>query len=600
MSNILLETKYVGQIEGNFYLPDYQRGYRWTESEIRLLLDDIYESGGNPYCLQPIVVKKRDDRFELIDGQQRLTTIYLIYKYIEQTVSQLYKPRFTLEYETRSESGKFLDKIDLTQREKNIDYHFIANAFEFIDRYFEEKSGGNTLVMAGLLTDLNSMFTKSVSVIWYEVDSAEDGIELFERLNIGKIPLTSSELVKALFLKDSAQDEMSGRQEEVSLQWDLIEHELRESSLWGFLSNIDADQMPTRIDLILDMIANKSAKNKEKYFTFFHFDAEIKKKKLEGAKNPLLDVWSSVYHVFLTLREWYANHDFYHKIGYLIAAGVSLSKIYDIWRNVGSPVPLAKNEFLLELDRLISESLGLKSREELSRLDYNSNKEKLQKVLLLFNVETERLMDEGKRRFPFERHKDKNVRWSLEHIHAQNSESLKNNKDIKAWLESHLSLLQSPENNFVKADDQLIEKMEVLIDQLHSGKDPGNVRERFNEIRQEVVTLYTPKEDMNKGDSYLHGIANMALLDAAQNAALSNSVFDVKRCRVIGYDREGKYIPICTKHVFFKYYTPSNPSPIFWGQFDRDNYVEAIDEKIAPYYFGVEGDAEENADGEND
>lgn len=83
MSNIILDTKNVGKIKGLFYLPDYQRGYRWTSEEIKLLLDDIYESAGKPYCLQPIVVKKSNERFELIDGQQRLTTIYLICKYME-------------------------------------------------------------------------------------------------------------------------------------------------------------------------------------------------------------------------------------------------------------------------------------------------------------------------------------------------------------------------------------------------------------------------------------------------------------------------------------------------------------------------------------
>ena len=57
MSNIILDTKNVGKIKGLFYLPDYQRGYRWTSEEIKLLLDDIYESAGKPYCLQPIVVK---------------------------------------------------------------------------------------------------------------------------------------------------------------------------------------------------------------------------------------------------------------------------------------------------------------------------------------------------------------------------------------------------------------------------------------------------------------------------------------------------------------------------------------------------------------
>lgn len=588
MSNILLETKNVGRIKGDFYLPDYQRGYRWTKDEIKLLLDDIYESGGQPYCLQPIVVKKNDDKFELIDGQQRLTTIYLICKYMESKLGDLYEPSFKLEYETRKESAHFLTDIDLSLRNKNIDYHFIADAFEYIDLYFNEKSHGERREMAAYLTKLNEYFISSVSVIWYEVDTNEDGIELFERLNIGKIPLTSSELVKALFLKDSVRDQMSGRQEEVSLQWDMIEHELRNPSFWGFLSNIDGDQMPTRIDLLLDLIAEKTEKNKENYFTFFYFDNEIKKIAKTNTPNPLLEVWSNIYHVFLTLREWFANHDFYHKIGFLITVGVPLRKIYEVWRNGICNTPLAKDEFLSELDRMISEAIGIKDREELLSLSYDNKKDKLQKVLILFNVETERLMDEHKRRFPFDKHKESF--WSMEHIHAQNAESLKKNKDILSWLESHFSILKSTEKDVFAAPDELMEKIKRLIEQLHSGKDPGNVRERFNEIQQEVISIFSPEEEIDKENPYLHGLGNMALLDASQNAALSNSVFDVKRHRVIEYDKDGKYIPICTKHVFFKYYTQENPSLFFWGEADRTNYVAALEEKIAHYYSGNDED----------
>ena len=88
---------------------------------------------------------------------------------------------------------------------------------------------------------------------------------------------------------------------------------------------------------------------------------------------------------------------------------------------------------------MISESISIKDKEELLNLSYDTRKDKLQKVLTLFNVETERLMDDGKRRFPFDKHKDSI--WSLEHIHAQNAESLKKNKDILTWLESHIALL---------------------------------------------------------------------------------------------------------------------------------------------------------------
>lgn len=81
-NNIILETKFVADIRGSFYIPSYQRGYRWSETEVVRLLDDIYQNGKKNYCLQPVVVRKKEDRYELIDGQQRLTTLYLIYKYI--------------------------------------------------------------------------------------------------------------------------------------------------------------------------------------------------------------------------------------------------------------------------------------------------------------------------------------------------------------------------------------------------------------------------------------------------------------------------------------------------------------------------------------
>lgn len=581
MSDILLDTKNVGKIKGLFYLPNYQRGYRWTSEEIKLLLDDIYESNGNPYCLQPIVVKKKGERFELIDGQQRLTTIYLICKFMEAKLGDLYEPSFKLEYETRKESASFLGNIDLSLKNQNIDYYFIASAYEYIEYYFTEKAQGDRREMAAYLTKLNEYFMSSVSVIWYEVNSAEDGIELFERLNIGKIPLTSSELVKALFLKDSAQDKMSGRQEEVSLQWDMIEQELQNPSFWGFLSNTDGDQKPTRIDLILDLMVDESSNDREKYRTFFYFDQQIKALPETTTGNPLLEIWSRIYHVFLTLREWYMNHDFYHKIGYLVTIGVPLKKIYTTWQNDGN-TPLAKNIFLEELDKMISESINIKDNEELLSLSYDTKNDKLKKVLTLFNVETERLMDDRKRRFPFDKHKDS--KWSLEHIHAQNAESLKKNKDILAWLESHIAILKSSESSIFEANNELLEKMEILIKQLHSDKDPGNVRERFNEIQKEVIILFSPKEDDIKENSYSHELANMALLDVSQNAALSNSVFEVKRHRVINYDKEGRYIPICTKHVFFKYYTQESPSLFFWGETDRRDYVEALIEKISPYY----------------
>ena len=68
-----------------FYIPSYQRGYRWTEQQVLDLLNDILEfrnKNSGFYCLQPVVVKKLSNGYwELLDGQQRLTTLFIILKY---------------------------------------------------------------------------------------------------------------------------------------------------------------------------------------------------------------------------------------------------------------------------------------------------------------------------------------------------------------------------------------------------------------------------------------------------------------------------------------------------------------------------------------
>lgn len=128
------------------------------------------------------------------------------------------------------------------------------------------------MLKAGLFVradDIQSEFgeglKEDVKIIWYEVGESEDAISLFTRLNIGKIPLTSAELVKAMFLsRDNAENMRREKQEEISLQWDGIERELHNESLWFFLTNSVKGEYQTRIDLVLDLIAGKDESTREK------------------------------------------------------------------------------------------------------------------------------------------------------------------------------------------------------------------------------------------------------------------------------------------------------------------------------------------------
>ena len=564
MDEIKLEAKFVGDIQGVFNVPSYQRGYRWGKEEVERLLNDIYgifdEETNSPrnYCLQPIVVKRNADTYDLIDGQQRLTTIYLIYKYMSVVSNGwvVKGPKFSLQYETRSDSKDFLENIDINRKEENIDFLFIANAYETIGNWFNNSDGELSVIMNHMITYL----TENVKIIWYEVNDSEDSIALFERLNIGKIALTSAELVKAMFLSSAGNEEMDReKQEEIALQWDNMEKELHNESLWYFLTNNLGQSYQTRIDLILDLIAKKNKSSKEKYYTFFAIDRISKDRSLKS-------IWTEIVHTFLVLKDWYGNHELYHKVGYLIASNsMTLGDIYYSSQN------LTKRQFLNKLDEFIKNSI--KIEKNYGELSYDKSYEysDIFKLLLLFNVESVRKNGEKTQWFPFDKFKfvdNGSVVWSLEHIHAQQSEGLKTQEEWREWLILHLESIESIGNSV------LATKIKKMLD---NKKIIGG---EFETIQNEVFEALSVKGNVG----YLHSISNLALLNSSNNAALSNSTFDVKRNEIIKMDKRGEFIPFCTKMVFLKYYTPSEHNQLhFWGQPDREAYVSAINETLKNY-----------------
>lgn len=568
-TEIKLETKLVGSIEGDFYIPSYQRGYRWGPDEVTRLLDDVYANGTKNYCLQPVVVRRNGDRYELIDGQQRLTTLYLIYRYMHTSSGGfLDEPKFTLKYETRDKSEDFLTSIDLARKEENIDFWFICDAYEHIEKWFANKDKKSTL------TNINKFFDENVKIIWYEVGEDEDAIALFARLNIGKIPLTSAELVKAMFLSRDSEDAMDKeKQEEIALQWDTIEKELHNDSLWYFLTNRVNLNYQTRIDLILDLIAKKPANSKDKYFTFFFFDYLKKKGSLD-------DIWKVIQHTFLILKDWYENHELYHKIGYLIASGAnSLAEIFELSEGK------TKNAFKTSLDALITDSIKINNNYADLSYEKATDYARISRLLLLFNVESVCQIDGQSQRFPFNQFKYQNsgkVMWSLEHIHAQQSEGMRTQEQWKEWLKLHRPSIEALDGDHA-----------ALLDDMQQALDKQKLeRHEFETVQDKVIAELS----VQGNTEYLHSIANLALLNTADNAALNNSTFDVKRNAIVEMDKAGQYIPFCTKMVFLKYYTPSAKNQLhFWGQADRIAYVENINRVLGKYLvekISVEQEAE--------
>ena len=562
-ADIKLETKLVGSVEGNFDIPSYQRGYRWGKDEVYRLLDDIYTNGANNYCLQPVVVRKNLDRYELIDGQQRLTTMFILLKYIQKEFKPRIKLNYSLSYETRTNSEAFLNSVEKELAETNIDFFHIYNAYQTINGWFIDQK--DDVIAADKLYEY---LVERVKIIWYEVDESEDAIALFTRLNIGKIPLTSAELVKAMFLSRDNNSEMDReKQEEISLQWDNIEKALHNNSLWYFLTNHSNVKYQTRIDLILDLISSKPADNKEKYYTFFYFDNLNKEENLN-------EIWKEIQHTFLILKDWYEDHELYHKIGYLIASNTkSLQDIFVLSRRIIDGKGITKKQFKSELDVYIRKSVALNGN--YSELSYEKTADyaKISRLLLLFNVESVRQNGEQTHWFPFEKfkfQKSSKVSWSLEHIHAQQSEGMQKQDDWKEWLRLHTPSIVS----LGDGNSELIKEMETAC-----AKERLE-RLEFEDLQQKVIQ----KLSSQGNTEYMHSIANLALLNMSDNAALNNSTFDVKRNAIIEMDKKGQFIPFCTKMVFLKYYTPSTSNQLhFWGQPDRIAYIKAINSTLKNY-----------------
>jgi Protein of unknown function DUF262 len=250
----LLEPKLVGEIQDAFFVPAYQRGYRWGTSEVGHLLDDVHESGGEPYFLQPVVVKPRPEgKWELVDGQQRLTTLYLILKYMHDQGLQGTGPTFSLEYETRPSSQAYLESPDEARSQENIDFFHIWEAYQCIDAWFERFEPG---LRQHVANQLYGYLFDSVRVIWYQAPADLDSTVLFTRLNIGRIPLTDAELVKALLLSRAGSSRgRTDRSHEIAAHWDVVERDLRAPEVWAFATGKPA-QEPTHISLLLDTLAD--------------------------------------------------------------------------------------------------------------------------------------------------------------------------------------------------------------------------------------------------------------------------------------------------------------------------------------------------------
>lgn len=580
-------------LKEDFFIPDYQRGYRWTSIQVKALLDDIWkfrsDSQESPkdafYCLQPIVVAPSDEGWIVIDGQQRLTTIHLVLTFLSPFLLTRERKNFGLSYATRPKSEAFLTNPNMKFADENVDYFHICEAYRTIEEWFKSMPGNASFNF--ITTLLNSDEEgKNVKVIWYEViaGSSKEHIDVFTRLNIGKIPLTNGELIKAIFLRKSnfTEDRATLKQIQIASEWDYIERTLQQDEFWYFIYNTSNPiSYDNRIEFILDLIYNKS-KNDEYHHTFFEFMKDTKEEAVQ-TESGAFDadaLWLKIKRYFLTLEEWYQDQEMYHLIGFLVSCGYGVDQLIRDKENE------TKDNFKRHLQKLIKNEVNY----DIEDLEYGSNKSKnkIKKVLLLFNIQTLLTSTGADIRFPFHRYKREN--WDIEHIRSQTEKPVKGDKQQKEWISDIVDYFTGKPIKTLIEDEEdglssLSEEVKKICNRLIKVYSSDEIEEgAFDEMRQEIEKYF--REHSPEGASEtenIDGIGNLALLDETTNRSYKNALFAIKRKKIIENDAIGKFVPICTKNVFLKYYSYQFDEVMFWKNEDAKAYLSAIKNTLKDY-----------------
>lgn len=611
----------------HFIIPSYQRGYRWERKQVTDLLNDLrqFVTDGNSknscYHLQPIVIKKASwknadgnniDGWEVLDGQQRLTTMYLLLKYIIENELKRSEQKYFDEHPIYDITYAIRPQLDFKNPkcEDNIDSYYLFEAKEAIEEWFGALglSDAADKIKSCLILEDSDKQAHFIKYIVNEDSQDLDSIRIFNRLNKGKIGLTNAELIKALLIMD-AERSKEYSSEQLAIDWNYMERQFQDESFWAFISG--EKEYQDRIDILFDFMTQKGDED-DADFSYRKFQ-NLYDFELKAGKDVILDTlweklthqtmreaWLEVKRMYDTLVAWYEDSMYYHYVGFLTTQGKTL---HDIVTGIekakkdenGEEIkPWTREHIETALKRLMAQTFNEMTAvrpEDIDGWTYNGNND-IRGLLLLMNVETYK--QTKYQRFPF--HSYIKEEWDIEHIDSQNEATgLRASEDRLRWMRLTSDILMKEHHaipNEKEAKALAEELTSVVREKTENGaiedKDVKGLDSIYPTLYVKVVEHYSGKISEQQGNK--HALGNLTLLDTALNRSYQDAPFPYKRQCVMDTDLRGdKFVPMCTKNVFLKFYTNSNSSASFldsmrWNKQDQDNYLAAIHKVVDPIF----------------
>ena len=187
-----------GLTQKNYIIPCFQREYSWGEEEIVKLIKDIKNiKDKEEYCLGIVTVKKSEEKFLLIDGLQRLTTLYMIAIYCDY-IKKEDEIKLSSEYENliSKSNNLILIKEDNTD---NLPYNFKVG-WEIIKKYIK---GNNEK------EDIKRKIKENLYYYEITLDNNTNINHYFEVMNSRGVQLSRSDIVKSLLMNIIEDDNKS-------------------------------------------------------------------------------------------------------------------------------------------------------------------------------------------------------------------------------------------------------------------------------------------------------------------------------------------------------------------------------------------------------
>ncbi|WP_322969920.1 DUF262 domain-containing protein [Faecalibacter sp. LW9] len=594
VKEIFEEESFLQKNGVNYYnIPHYQRGYKWEPANVEKLLDDIYNAhlkDDKFYCVQNITITKKNDCYNVIDGQQRLTTLTLILAYLGDKTLVHNKVRFP-ENSIRKYTNKILNEWitsqdfdfynayktweELIQDHPEYDLQDIAHIYSVaiaIKNWFERlRSTEGSSYVESFVQKLHN----NVKLIVNDVEGTQSEEKIFANLNSKRIPLDGADLIRAILITRVAREEAK---EEADLKNIIFVNERRIKLGWeldqiyNWWSEEDKKVYFERfISIDSELVGNNKLFNKDIHpinFLYLLYAESAQEKELslsfiENNENALV-LYKSILHMHNTLSDWFSDRNIYHLLGYVFSNArehkdVNFAKIWKLWNNCST-----REQFIEELKSIIK--LYFVDEEEIIDFKdmgidwYNDRQNVLVKTLLLLDVIES--LKPNKAYLPpkyFKKNLD-----DIEHIFPQNPKG-KTNKEI---IEYTLFLQKIG----------VLKQEEVDLNTLAKTLEDEYLKEDF-------LQLLESKTDTIKTNS----IGNLVLLHRSLNRGLGNKVYEQKRSKIISYHNAGNFIQPHTFKVFVRDFVDNTydvdySDKEYWLQSDIENNAKYIHNQTLNFF----------------